>query len=181
MVPPLLGLTARHHLPYPVSMLHVVGRPSSYTEALGIEVCRRLIAGLAVWEIALDPEMPCAATVFNWLHDSATADPQLPLHRFLDLYARAKAAGAEAGLDRADRVARDGGRDIIVEEHDGIRVERVDHENIQRSKLICDQIRWDAARRAPHKFGDRLAHQMLDEKGQPARLEITVSRVERKK
>jgi hypothetical protein len=40
---------------------------------------------------------------------------------------------------------------------------------------MVESRRWVAARQAPHRYGDRLAHQMLDDKGKPAKLEITVS------
>lgn len=46
---------------------------------------------------------------------------------------------------------------------------------VDRAKLRVESRRWVAARQAPQRYGDRLAHQMLDEKGRPAKLEITVS------
>ncbi len=52
---------------------------------------------------------------------------------------------------------------------------------VDRAKLQVDARKWYAARMAPHVYGDRLAHQMLDENGQPAKLEITVTRVARKR
>jgi hypothetical protein len=51
---------------------------------------------------------------------------------------------------------------------------------VDRAKLMVESRRWVAARQAPHRYGDRLAHQMLDEKGRPAKLEITVTRVDGK-
>lgn len=51
---------------------------------------------------------------------------------------------------------------------------------VDRAKLQVDARKWYAARMAPHVFGDRLAHQMLDEHGKPAAMEIRVTRVGRK-
>lgn len=154
--------------------ISLVGRPSDYTPELGREICRRVATGLPIWELTLAEDMPSRSAVFNWLHEGSFA-PAGDLRDFVDMYARAKASAAEADDDFADRVARDGGRDIIVEDHDGLRVEKVDHEHIKRSKLIVEELRWRRARRAPLKFGDRIAHQQLDEHGKPAKLEITVS------
>ena len=40
---------------------------------------------------------------------------------------------------------------------------------VDRAKLRVESRRWVAARTAPHRYGDRLAHQMLDEHGKPAK------------
>lgn len=145
----------------------LVGRPSDYTPQIADTICERIIAGGSLWEICLSDDMPARTTVLIWL--SKHED-------FHDKYARAYIQQHLADADLMDRVARDGCKDIIVEESDGgIRIERVDHENIARSKLIVDTIKWRQARRRPDLYGDRLAHQMLDEKGKPAKLEITVS------
>lgn len=45
---------------------------------------------------------------------------------------------------------------------------------VERTKLQIDARKWSASRTAPHKYGDRVAHQMLDEHGKPAKAGITV-------
>lgn len=118
--------------------------------------------------------MPERHTIVDWA-SSTEADSIPDLVAFAASYARARQLAADAMDDDIDRVSRDGGRDIIVEYVDGIRVERVDHENIQRSKLIVDALKWRASKRYPDRYGDRIAHQALDEHGKPAKMEITVS------
>lgn len=109
--------------------------------------------------------MPDRHTVLKW----SRVNPEFNAN-----YARARDLAVDAVYDDIDRVARDGGRDTIVEDIDGLRVERVDYENINRSKVIVDTLKWRASKLAPHKYGDRVAHQMLDEHGKPAKAGITV-------
>ena len=145
--------------------LRIVGRPSDYTDSLGREICRRLEEGDGLWKICLPDDMPSRGTVLRWARDN---------EEFRNMYARAMLTHADASVDDIDRIARDGGRDILVEYIDGIKVERVDHENIQRSKLIVDAIKWKSAKLSPAKYGDRIAHQMLDEKGKPTKPRVLV-------
>lgn len=148
-----------------------IGRPLIRTPEVVEEIVNRLANGEGLWKICVDEHMPARATVLRWTREDKD---------FRDQYESARRLAADAMDDDIDRVARDGGRDIIIEERDGIRVERVDHENIQRSKLIVDALKWRASKMRPDIYGDRLAHQTLDEKGRPAKLEIRVTRVDGK-
>jgi hypothetical protein len=48
------------------------------------------------------------------------------------------------------------------------------HDNTERTKIQVDVGKFIASRVAPAKYGDRMAHQMLDENGNPAKAGITV-------
>ncbi len=78
------------------------------------------------------------------------------------------AAGSDARAreERADRyfeeiieIAKDSSGDYTVDRN-GEWV--VDHENIQRSRLRVDALKWVASKLAPRKYGDRVEH---DHKG----------------
>lgn len=47
-------------------------------------------------------------------------------------------------------------------------------DNTERTKIQVDVGKFIASRVAPAKYGDRMAHQMLDENGNPAKAGITV-------
>lgn len=47
-------------------------------------------------------------------------------------------------------------------------------DNTERTKIQVDVGKFIAARVSPAKYGDRMAHQMLDENGNPAKAGITV-------
>ena len=72
-------------------------------------------------------------------------------------------AGREEQADRyfeeIIEIAKDSSGDYTVDRN-GERV--VDHENIQRSRLRVDALKWVASKLAPRKYGDRVEH---DHKG----------------
>lgn len=64
---------------------------------------------------------------------------------------------------KALQVATDGSGDVkIVQNADGSEREVVDHENIQRSRLICEQLRWTMSKLAPTIYGERVALDVND-------------------
>jgi hypothetical protein len=60
------------------------GRPSTYTEAVAKEICRRLAGGQSLRSVCAAPGMPTFVTVFNWRR----AHPE-----FLEQYARERGPG----------------------------------------------------------------------------------------
>jgi hypothetical protein len=144
-------------------------KATPFNSVLAEDVINRIASGDPLWQICSEPGMPSRRVVLEWVRTVSSFGAD---------YARARIAAVDAVYDDIDRISRDGGRDVIVEDIDGLRVERTDHEHINRSKLIVDTLKWRAAHLRPDIFGDRLSHN-LDDKGNRLsganRLEITVS------
>src|SRR5689334_311816 len=69
-----------------------LGRPSSYSDELGAEICRRISIGQSVVDIGRDPEMPCRQAIHEWIASNRNA--------FGDMFARAREAQAEVFVDQ---------------------------------------------------------------------------------
>ena len=124
------------------------GRPAIYTEALGLEICRRLSEGESLLRICKDPAMPSRPTVHLWvLNDPA----------FSASYARARELQADRMLDECEAIADDATYDWAERQSRGEASVLADYEHIQRSRLRVDTRKWIAARMAPWKYGDRVA------------------------
>jgi hypothetical protein len=106
-------------------------KPLEYDEAVGDEICERLLEGASLRTIAKDENMPAASTIFKWLANNES---------FAEQYARAKEA-------QADTLA-----DEIVDISDG---EKTDADP-QRDRLRVDARKWVAAKLKPKKYGDKL-------------------------
>lgn len=143
------------------------GRPKKVTKAIGLAICERVADGETVRQIGADPTMPDAATIYR----AAAADPE-----FCEQYARAREAQLLRWEDELVEIADDGSNDWMERrnaEGDALGPV-VDHEHISRSKLRVDARKWLMSKRAPKKYGDRVAVDG-DGEGGPIR---TVSRVE---
>ena len=55
----------------------------------------------------------------------------------------------------------------VIENEDGSTSEKVNQEVVNRAKLRVDARKWLAARLAPKKWGDRLAHEHVGPDGRP--------------
>ena len=80
-------------------------------------------------------------------------------------YARAREERADLLFERIAAIAKDATGDYVKKE-DGTLV--VDHENIQRSRLRVDTMKWMASKLAPRKYGDRVAHDAKSNVSMPA-------------
>ena len=123
-----------------------LGRPSLRTPDVVEEVLNRLAEGEGLWKICTDSRLPSRGTVLRWAQEH---------EEFRDQYARAMALGVDSQADDCDMVART-------------------EPDVNRARLIVDTIKWKASKTAPHKYGDRVAHQMLDEHGKPTRAGVTI-------
>ncbi len=126
-----------------------IGRPSLYTDALAVKICRRLAEGEALRAICTDKAMPAISTVMGWLFNGKYED-------FLEQYTRARQAQAEL---RADE---------IIDIADG--AEHGASEAVQAARLRVDARKWVAAKLLPKKYGDKLQH--TGEGGGPIRTEV---------
>lgn len=127
------------------------GRPSSYTAEKAELICERIANGESLSRICKTDEMPSTTTVFKWLGENKP---------FLDSYARAREAQADALADEILDIADDGENDKILIETDGETITKIDYDHIQRSKLRVDTRKWIAGKLKPKKYGDfsRLEH-----------------------
>lgn len=125
-----------------------MGRHSTYTEDLAAEICARLVCGRSLRSVCRDDDMPEAATVFKWLGT---------IPAFADQYARACQARADADAEEMREIADTPlvGEEI-TEGPDGTTIKRGDM--LGHRKLQIDTRKWLAARMAPKKYGERIAH-----------------------
>lgn len=144
-------------------MLSLVRRPTIYDPDIASEFCRRIASGETVVDICEDIDMPSLVTIWRW-QDSEPS--------FAEMCTRARDRQADVHAAEIVSLSNKCRMGEIVTVKDGPRgIERrvVTQDMVERTKLQIDARKWSAARTAPGKYGDRLAHQMLDEHGKPAR------------
>ena len=90
------------------------GRPTLYTEALALEICRRIAERESLRKICADLDMPDKSTVLRWLGDQEQG-------AFRDQYACAREMQADALFDEALEIADETSEDLIVLNHCRIR------------------------------------------------------------
>ena len=111
-----------------------LGRPTVYTDAIGLHLCQELEAGRTISAICKeDTGMPVPRTVYRWVDEDSTYRLRV---------ARARAAGGDAlvddALDRLDTSSVGPGG------------------TIQREREVASHLRWMAARMAPAQWGDKV-------------------------
>jgi hypothetical protein len=106
------------------------GSASTYTPEIGASICLRLANGESLISIGRDPEMPCAATVYNWIK----RHPE-----FEDMYVQARQMQADYLFDEAREVGKG-----------------ATPKTVWVARLQFDIIRWQTARLAPRKYCERL-------------------------
>lgn len=111
----------------------MTGRPSSYTEELGDEICRRLAEGESLRSICRDDEMPTKSTVLLWVVDGKH-------EHFSDQYRRAREA---AGYSHADEIV-----DLVRELREGSLDANV-------ARVMAGNLQWAAERMAPKSHSPR--------------------------
>jgi len=130
------------------------GRPTKYTKEVADEICERLSGGQTLLKICKDEGMPHRKTIHSWI---------LTIEEFRNNYTLARELQAEYWADEINDIADDGSNDYS-EDEDGNRI--VNHDHIKRSQLRVSVRQWNAARRAPKKWGDRQALEMSGPDGQ---------------
>jgi hypothetical protein len=127
-----------------------VGRPTTYTEEIGLEICRRMAEGESVRRIARDAEMPVASTIFLWVIDGKH-------NTFSEQYARARQVQADNMFEEMLEIADDGSNDFMeVEISEGLKLEKYNPEHVQRSRLRLDTRKWALSKMLPKIYGDKL-------------------------
>jgi hypothetical protein len=113
-----------------------MAKPFQYDEAIGDEICERLLEGESLRTIAKDEHMPAASTIFKWLVNNED---------FAEQYARAKEAQADVMADEIVDIA-DGRKSM----QDGC------DPDVNRDRLSVDARKWVAAKLKPKKYGDKI-------------------------
>lgn len=120
------------------------GRPTDYNDEIVDKICKRISGGDSLVAICREAGFPSTNTVFQWIAKHA---------EFHDKYARAREAQTDAFAAEILDIA-DNGTNDYTEGEDGS--ERVNHDNINRSKLRVDTRKWLMSKLQPKKYGDRL-------------------------
>jgi hypothetical protein len=100
-----------------------------------------MAGGESLHKIADDPDMPARSTILRWISKNEI---------FARQYTAAREALQDYWWDMAMAVAFDGSGDIIIENGKT----KVDTENVHRSRLKVDTIKWTLSKLNPRKFGD---------------------------
>lgn len=130
-----------------------LGRPTDYNETIAAELCARIADGDSLRTICAADDMPAKATVFKWLAAHAA---------FVDQYARAREAQADAMAEEILQIADDGSLDTFIDDNGH---KRTDQEVIGRSRLRVEARKWLMSKTAPKKYGDKMA--LTDGDGKP--------------
>jgi hypothetical protein len=125
------------------------GRPTKYSDTVAQAFCARIAQGQSLRTICRDDEMPSTQTVFNWFGKHAG---------FVEQYARAKTAAADAMAEDILDIADDGTNDWMeTRDKDGENIGwKVNGEHVQRSKLRVDSRKWLMSKLAPKKYGEKI-------------------------
>jgi hypothetical protein len=121
------------------------GRPSTYTEAVALEICKRMSGGETLRQICAGDNMPPESTVREW----ASRD----VNGFAAHYAHAREALVEYWADDIVRISDDSTGDTITDEFGNA---RQNTEWVSRSKLRVDTRKWLLSKLRPDKYGDKL-------------------------
>jgi hypothetical protein len=123
---------------------------SEFSQAIADVILERIAEGESLRRICRDDDMPARSTVFKWLADPANAS-------FVDQYARAREAQAEALFEDILEIADDSSGDVKIVGEDEREV--CNTEFVARAKLRVDARKWMAGKLAPKKYGDKITQE----------------------
>jgi hypothetical protein len=125
------------------------GRPSKFTEELAADICRRLAEGESLRHICLLPEFPDRSTIIRWIQENES---------FRNQYAQARELQADYWADEIQDIANDGRNDWEIRECERTGKLRIviNAENVQRSRLRVDTLKWIMSKQAPKRYGDKI-------------------------
>jgi hypothetical protein len=124
------------------------GRPTLYSEDVGLDILARLEMGESLRAICRDENMPSEVSVRRWSLDAK--------HPFSAQFARAREVGYLRMAEELLEICDDGTNDYVEREgKDGSTYSAVDHEHISRSKLRVDTRKWVLSKMLPKVYGDK--------------------------
>jgi hypothetical protein len=127
------------------------GRPSTYTPELVATICNRIVGGESLRAICEDEAMPNKSTVLLWAQNIA---------EFSDQYARAREISAESDADDVAHYARQAATGKI---------------EAAAATAAINGLKWSAGKRAPKKYGDKVALVGGGEGDEPIKQSLTVT------
>ena len=110
-----------------------MGRPTKYTEELGLEICKRISNGESLSSVCRDEKMPNRITVHDWMFDEDKKD-------FYNNYEKAVNVRTDKMFDELEEIA-----DLSDEK-----------ESPMRSRLRVDTRKWYLSKVMPKKYGEKL-------------------------
>lgn len=113
-----------------------------YDPEIAAEICERIADGEDLISICAEKGLPSRKVVYRWLHEE---------QQFRDDYARARLQQAESLADEALHIARKPLLGNVVTYEKG-EMKVVTADNVQRSRLISDTIKWRAAHLDSKKY-----------------------------
>jgi hypothetical protein len=128
-----------------IATVTAIGRPTSYNETIGQEICSRMALGESLTDITKSDHMPHRGTVYAWAQGP-----------FRDAFMRARELQSEALLDDCVAIA-----DAIGQPESDSKEKTQDidiNAQIQKAKLQIDTRLRVIAKMTPHKYGERIQH-----------------------
>lgn len=126
------------------------GRPDEYNEAIANRICTEIAtSSKSLRTICKPDDMPCVATVLNWLNKHK---------EFLAQYVRAKEEQADYLVEEMIDIADDGSNDLMTITKGDISYEVENKEVVNRSKLRVETRKWIASKLKSKKYGDKIDH-----------------------
>ena len=124
------------------------GRPSTYDESLGTELCKLISEGMSLTE-ACDSLGLARSTVLTWAESG-----NQPL--FTSNLARAREALAEHAFSEAYAIPRK-----LLKLYDNDENLKLDPARVQLARLATDTLKWYAERLKPRTFGEKKIEQSV--------------------
>jgi hypothetical protein len=125
------------------------GGPVPYSAELADRVLGELMEGRTLVDVCDDPGMPSKGTVLLWVRRNRDG--------FAARYKEAREIGSQIMVDELITIGDDSRRDQVRRRTEGGETDLVvDHENINRSRLRCENRRWILSKALPRIYGDRL-------------------------
>jgi len=122
-------------------------RSMRYTPVIAKKLCLKISEGKSLRTICKDRSLPTMSTIYKWLID-------VPV--FAEQYARAKRDQAEVLVEDLLNICDDNTDDHRTIIKNGVEVEIVDQDTIQRARLRVDTRKWIASKLLPKKYSDQL-------------------------
>lgn len=157
------------------------GRPSKYTEALGKEICARIMSGRTTLSVSKDEDMPNRSTIVDW----AQNNPEFSI-----MYAQARDKLYQHWADEIMEDAMNESRDYQkrkrtkISDVNGKKTREIieetvsDNTAVQRDRLKVDSMKWLLSKLRPREYGDKIEQQITGKDGaefQPI-LNITIEK-----
>ena len=125
------------------------GRPTMFSDSLAAFICGEIASGKTLTAICKTPGLPVAATVNRWRRENS---------QFSADYATARIDQMDSFGDEIIDISDDSSMDTVTKrDPKGREFEAIDHENIQRSRLMVDTRKWLMSKIGP-VYADKVDH-----------------------